>query len=140
MHILVVDLKGNRIIVDVSGPDETVVNLKQKIYEMELVPPEKQHLVFKRQILEDGNTLKDYLILSDETIDLTSIFKKGNFAPPQKVSTPRGDIPLSARAYAASPRKDQSKFPHNPQSGSPHKDQSEPTSTLIQTEKVEEVS
>lgn len=69
MQIFVKTLTGKHITLEVE-PTDRVEDVKQKVQDKEGIPTEMQTLKFAGKILEDGNTLQDYSIQKDSTIQL----------------------------------------------------------------------
>ena len=69
MQIFVKTLTGKHITLEVE-PTDRVEDVKQKVQDKEGIPTEIQTLTFGGKILEDGNTLQDYSIQKDSTIQL----------------------------------------------------------------------
>ena len=71
-------LDGNSITIDIK-PSDTIVNIKEKIYEIGGIPPNEQDLFFNRMQLEDAKTLSDYNIHNLSTVNLVILpFKIDN--------------------------------------------------------------
>jgi hypothetical protein len=69
MQIFVKTLKGKHVVLTVEATDR-VEDIKNKIRDMEGIPPTAQRLVFGGKMLEDGRTLQDYGIQKDSTVHL----------------------------------------------------------------------
>lgn len=75
-NIFVKTLSGKTITVTVS-PSDTIANLKEKIKTSEGISPEEQRLIFHGKQLEDNNTINDYGIMADSTINLVLRLRGG---------------------------------------------------------------
>lgn len=69
MLIFVKMLSGERFGLNVEVSD-TIDNVKDKIHQKKGIPQSKQRLVYDRNLLEDGRTLRDYNIKTNYTLYL----------------------------------------------------------------------
>ena len=69
MRIFVKTLTGKHIALAVKATDR-IEDVRAKIQEEGGIPPDQQHIKFCGKELEDGNTLQDYSIQIDSTVDL----------------------------------------------------------------------
>lgn len=69
-------LDGKRLTLEMDL-DTKVENLKNKIYEIEKIGTADQRLIYGGKQLEDGNTLNDYGVQRDSTINLVLRLRGG---------------------------------------------------------------
>ena len=67
MQIFIRSLSGKNLLFNVEAED-SVENLKQKLFEKDGVKPDDQRLVFGGRQLENGNKLSDYGVQENSTI------------------------------------------------------------------------
>ena len=72
MEIFIKNLEGKTITLDVDS-SETIESIKQKVQNVEGIPPDNQSLVFAGKGLEDVRTLSDYNIQTESTLQIMGL-------------------------------------------------------------------
>lgn len=73
----VLSTAGLRITITTLGAENTVLDIKRAIEEMEGIPTKMILLVFKGRKLEDNNTLASYGVVASATINMVLALKAG---------------------------------------------------------------
>jgi len=71
MPLFVLQPTYSLLTLDVE-PSDTIENVKAKVQDMSLIPPDSQYLYFGGQLMADGHTLSDYGITRSSTIPLVA--------------------------------------------------------------------
>ena len=69
MQIFIKTLTGKTITLEVE-PSDTIKKVKRKIQDKEGIPPNQQHLIFKRQELKETQTLDEYKVTDKSSVHL----------------------------------------------------------------------
>ena len=74
MDIFIKTLTGKTYQLTVE-PDDTILSVKEQIYDLQSIPVEEQRLVFAGKELQNDRVLSDYNITNRSTIHLLGKFK-----------------------------------------------------------------
>ena len=77
--VFVKTLTGRTLVLNVS-PENTIFDLKRKLYDIEGISTDDQRLIFASQLLEDHRTLSDYNIQKESTIHMVMKLVGGGVA------------------------------------------------------------
>jgi hypothetical protein len=89
-RILVYCSKGNKCFYSMVLADESIFELKTKIWRKSLIPPRSQKLTFQGQILADYHTVKKYGIVLNSLVELVHIRRTIDDTAPLGAGTPGG--------------------------------------------------
>ena len=84
MQIFIKTESGKHVTLEVE-PTDRIEDVKIKIFDKEGIAPNYQKLIFAGKVLEDGNTLQDYSIQKDSTLNLVQYCKEGAHVWPSQV-------------------------------------------------------
>jgi hypothetical protein len=99
LQIFVKGLKGKTHPLEVDLSDK-VKHTKNKMRDLEGIPPHHQLLLFGGKALEDGHTLSHYNIQQESTLHLTACLPGGH---PGKASSPSQPKKVGTRPLAGQP-------------------------------------
>ncbi|KAI8089928.1 ubiquitin-related domain-containing protein [Halteromyces radiatus] len=78
--------------------DDTVLNLKQRIYQQKTIPAKQQRLLLKGKVLNDDKTLRDYQLTKDATLHLMINKATSSTAPVTSAPSSSSQTTLSSQA------------------------------------------
>lgn len=76
MQVKVITLTGDEKIVE-ADPSDIVLNIKERLEELEGIPPEQQRLIFQGRQLKDDKTLSSYKLKNGTVLHLVVALRGG---------------------------------------------------------------
>lgn len=76
MQVKVITLTGDEKIVE-ADPSEKVLDIKERLEELEGIPPEQQRLIFQGRQLKDDKTLNSYKLKHGTVLHLVVALRGG---------------------------------------------------------------